>query len=314
MSTGSPPVPTVPAVWVPGGSWNASLVGVDPVSGRARSVRTWTMSVCGVTPSGRDVVLLADPGTAGGTVVVRVDAASGRELARGHVADRAYQPVLIGGTVWVSAGRRLVGLDRHTLVQRTTWPLAEPLVAVAGAGDLLWGVTSSGVLLAVDPATGDVVRRRPLGVLPADVDGLVHHGQHLWVADARRNQVVVVDPAGPRAVRSVPLGGGRLHDPFGQNVRGLLVARGQVWAYHLRAPERWALTPVGRGGAEPGKGLDLPDLGMCSVTTDGRDVWFGGLPDDLTRTGISRADLSTRTVSRVAGVAPNDTYDLVLAP
>ena len=299
-------------VWVPGGNWNASLVGVDAATARTAAAVTQPGSICGVAQDGRQVWAVTDLGVrSDADLVTRLDARTGAEQARGTAGGPVRDLAVTPDAVWLDVGPRVVGLDRTTLRRRTAWALREPLVGLVGSGGLLWGVgRDSDALLGLDPASGKVVRSVPVGVTPAQVDGVVSHGRHLWVSDATGNRVLEVDPAGRQVVRSVVVGPADVRDADGVNVRGLVLARGRVWAYHLAAADRWALSPVGGPGAD----VPLPALGMCGVRSDGRDLWFGWAADVASDLGIYRADLTTGEVSRVSGLTHDGDLALKVAP
>lgn len=299
-------------VWVPGGNWNASLVGVDAATARAAAAVTQPGSICGVAQDGRQVWAVTDLGVrTDADLVTLLDARTGAEQARGSAGGPVRDLAVTPDAVWLDVGPRVVGLDRTTLRRRTSWALREPLVGLVGSGGLLWGVgRDSDALVGLDPASGTVVRSVPVGVTPAQVDGVVVNRRHLWVSDATGNRVLEVDPAGRRVVRSVVVGPTDVLDADGVNVRGLVVARGRVWAYHLAAADRWALSPVDG----PDTDVPLPALGMCGVRSDGTDLWFGWAPDVASDLGIYRADLATGRLSRVTGLTHDGDFALKVTP
>ena len=115
---------------------------------------------------------------------------------------------LCGGRVWVGHGRNVTWLTaidpathRMTRVDTRTKAPAWPRCV---RGDL-W-VTTPHSVLRVDPRSGVVTARIPLGGTPAEAlaapDGLV------WVTDKERSIVVRIDPATNAVVGSFPAGRG----------------------------------------------------------------------------------------------------------
>lgn len=304
-------------VWVVAGNWNASLVAVSPETGRPVALAHRPGSVCWISQRSGTAWVVTDLGiNSTANMVSRIDARSGRELAHGTAGGQVAGIATVGDRLWLTVGSDVVGLDGASLQRMTAVQGPEPLVGLAGGAGKLWTVAAdSRTLLGIDPGTARVVVQRPLGFAPALVGGVVFAGRHLWVADASGNRVVQLDPMTTQVVSTVAVGGSSFVDPsFGWNVSGMVLVGDRLWVYHLVSEGKWELIPVDlTTGKVAGRGVAMPAIGVCGMATDGHDVWFGRTPEDPSQVGLFKADLRTRTVSRVAGLTHNETFDLTLS-
>jgi streptogramin lyase len=101
------------------------------------------------------------------------------------------------------------------------FPGAPRIHGVTFDGDHLWGAVGD-ALLAVEPASGEVVRRLPV---PAHA-GTAYDGRHLWqIADDR---IQKIDPATGAVIATLPA-------PGGGSDSGLTWAEGCLWVGQYRA-------------------------------------------------------------------------------
>lgn len=129
------------------------------------------------------------------------------------------------GALWAAAGD-LVRLNPKTLTVTARFALPDPALVVLVAGGTLW-VGTPASLLAVDPATGDVVHVDPLGYRPAAM-AVSPNGRTLYVLGDKQGA------ANPGAVLSsfnsatgTQLGERTLG--AGSAVDGLAAAKGGAW-------------------------------------------------------------------------------------
>jgi len=149
-------------------------------------------------------------------------------------------------------------------------------VGLATVGEKLWAVSSAeDQVVEVDPATGAVGRRVPVGATPLRVAAV---NDQLWVTVFRAGKVVVVDTKTARVVREVALGGGP---------EGITAAFGSVWVVRQDARRLTRLDPSGKVLGEvplPGK----PRL----VAATARHVWVS----DYAGGTLTRVDPTTKAV------------------
>ncbi len=140
--------------------------------------------------------------------LVRVDPRALRVTARLDLGGSPAGLALCGGRLWVGSGRSdswLTAVDPATSlfervevgVEAPGWP-----ACVAGA---LW-VTTPDSVLRVDPGTGAVVARIPIGGTPARV--LAAPDGTIWVTDKERNRIVRVDTVRNTVLDELPAGPG----------------------------------------------------------------------------------------------------------
>jgi hypothetical protein len=195
------------------------------------------------------------PDADGRTAIVRLDPASGRELARSPLSFSPTMLVPHGGAIWAAASgeRRVVRLDGRTGRESGAIALDLTIISLVSADDGLWAMDLLGSLQRVDPETGRVdavIRTGNAGTALASAGG------GLWLLEEDGEGLLRVD-ARTGAVRMIPL-----DVPYPQPP---VVGFGSVWvaghgvmarvdarSLEVRAPG----IPVGPGFVSPFVGPD----------------------------------------------------------
>ena len=177
------------------------------------------------------------------------------------------------GSLWAAAGD-LVRLNPKTLTVTARFTLPEPALVVIVAGDKIWVGTPTS-LLAVDPVTGAVVRRDPLGYRPAAL-AVSPDGRTLCVLGDRQGAT------NPDAVLSnfnsstgVPLGERTLGS--GTAVNGLAATKGGAWVSLMVIHKTPTATITLYKGTNLARGaqIHLPTQGAATVAYVANHVlWF----------------------------------------
>jgi hypothetical protein len=157
---------------------------------------------------------------AGGGVVLRVDPATNKTIAKIDVGLSAAWPQIARGSVWVRTGKGTSRID----------PATNKVVGTIAAGTVygfgsFWDVTSGGDLQRIDPTSGKVVAT-------IAVQGHVNWAPQLavglgavWVGSADRHAVVRVDPVADKVVAVIS---GVSHE---DSLLEVGVGYGAVWAH-----------------------------------------------------------------------------------
>jgi streptogramin lyase len=148
-------------------------------------------------------------------VLWRVEPASGRVNGRIGLGEDVLEPVPVAAdpeAVWVGCcaldyghqrAGRLLRIDPRGDRVTGRIPVPEgPLALATGAG-AVWVATARGTLLRVDPAGGRVAGRLPFGG-GSRLQAVAVSRDRVWLADTGGEQVLQVDPAGPRVTMAVP--------------------------------------------------------------------------------------------------------------
>ena len=199
---GIDPVTGLQAATVDGGSWifqegaelwvqkgaELVLVRVDPQTGRElerfEGIPGFTIAKDGDTVWGFD-----EDGN-----VVRVDMATGEELASIDVPEEPKQIVLAADAVWVAcdAGNALVRIDPETAVVTDTVDVGFGPVELELGFDSLWVRNRQLELVRIDPETGEVLATiTGFGMSPSL--GLSFGGGYVWASNP--SGLSAVDPA-----------------------------------------------------------------------------------------------------------------------
>ena len=177
------------------------------------------------------------------------------------------------GALWAAAGD-LVRLNPKTLTVTARFTLPEPALVVIVAGDKIWVGTPTS-LLAVDPVTGAVVRRDPLGYRPAAL-AVSPDGRTLYVLGDRqgaRNPDAVLSNF--NSSTGVPLGERTLGS--GTAVNGLAATKGGAWVSLMLIHKTPTATITLYKGTSLARGaqIHLPTKGAATVAYVANHVlWF----------------------------------------
>jgi hypothetical protein len=186
-------------VWVGNDTTTARI---DPASNQATA--TWPVGpeTGELLVSHGAVWVSQDDGT-----VLRVDPASGRQLARVRVASgtglMSSGLASLDGAVWTASGATVVRIDPRT--NRPGPPIELGLVqtgALAAAAGSLWLAIDDGTVLRVDPASRRVTARVTVGGRPFAVAG---SDAGVFVTDQQAAVITRIDPASNRVVARIPI-------------------------------------------------------------------------------------------------------------
>jgi streptogramin lyase len=265
-----------------------TVVRVDSASGRVRAV----------IPVGPDPRLIT---TASGQVwsasrddgtLSRVDPATGHAIT--VEVGEAVGFAVAGGDLWVAAhGNRLLRMDGASGAEKRSLRLARaPVFAlqdagfpVVGRGSLWLTVPKLGEASApqslwrVDPSTGKVLAKLPIGVNPTPP---LADGRYIWMISR--------PPSAPGELTRIDMASGTSTNvSVGLFPWGLAAGAGSVWVGHTAPHEVWRLNP---SSAKP----------TAKIPVDGevRSVGFGGgFAWVLAGTSLLRVDPATNEVTRI---------------
>jgi pimeloyl-ACP methyl ester carboxylesterase/DNA-binding beta-propeller fold protein YncE len=108
---------------------------------------------------------------------------------------------VVGNEFWVGAGGSLVRIGADGDVLDMT---DNPVGALAVEFGAVWGSETSGAVVTLDPASGEVINRFELGLDPTRV---VASSRALWVNDRTTNSVVAILPTSGQVITRVDVGG-----------------------------------------------------------------------------------------------------------
>jgi YVTN family beta-propeller protein len=177
------------AVWVAHGN---STARIDPATNRVTATWPFGPGSGGLLVSQGALWVSQDDGT-----VLRVDAATGKQVARVRVASGVGRMPLglatLDGAVWAaSTGVTVVRIDPGT--NRAGPPIEldslSPTRELAIAAGSLWLAMDDGSVLRIDPASRRVTARVPIPAYGAIAVG----AGAAWAADAQANVVYRIDP------------------------------------------------------------------------------------------------------------------------
>jgi YVTN family beta-propeller protein len=280
-----------------------SLAVIDPESDRVVATVPTGIDPADVSAD-RDYIWVANRGD---DTATQIDPETMTVLSTTPAGSRVAGLAAGTGAVWIgdSRGSNLVRLDPALQSRRSIRLAPKPeafsnettLGPVAVGRGAVWVGTTSGGLARVDPESGDVVAKVPVGNSPSSIAT----GQGgVWIADDVDNTVTRIDPKSASAVTATA--------PVGQGPAAVAAGEGAVWVANAQDdtvsridPDTAAVTetiPVGRRptGIAAGAGA----------------VWVA---DSLDGT-VSRIDPDSNRVEATAevGEAPQGvtvTHDLV---
>lgn len=200
--------------------------------------------------------------------IVRLDAKTGRPVTPARVArnrDQTRLPVAFG-RVWVlvTDGSNLVGVETRTGADGPRIPLGRRCTEVEVSSQLVWVTCpSDGLLLAVDPTSGKVVRTVP--GLP-DARTMAISGDDVWVG--YRDGIARVSASSGKVVAAVDVVVGK--------EGAMAVGAGGLW---VRSAD-----PFLRRVSTTTLKVDLAitaDLRLGSLVASETDVWATAYNDDV---------------------------------
>jgi YVTN family beta-propeller protein len=248
--------------------------GVDPIAVSADADHVW------IGNRGDDTATQVDPKT----MTVLSTTSAGTNV--GGLAAGA-------GAVWIadSRGSKLVRIDPSLQSRRAIALAPRPEVfststtpnPVAVGRGAVWVGRSSGGLARVDPQSGDVVAKVPVGNSPSSIaTGL----GGVWIADDVDNTVSRIDPASANAVTATV--------PVGQGPAAVAAGEGAVWVANAQDdtvsridPRTAAVTETIPVGRHP-----------TGIAAGGGAVWVANSLDST----VSRIDPETNRVEATAEV------------
>jgi streptogramin lyase len=180
---------------------------------------------------------------------------------------RLRLPILAAAAVAILAGVPIVYLVTQSRGGARPQP---PAAAVAGK------------LIRLDPSTGRVVARLPIG---RSGDAIAVGERSVWVADTADNKVVRIDPSTSRVIATLHISG----------PRGIATGEGAVWVV---ASDLWEIDPVTNGIVTT---VPLAGLPSGSVATGFGAVWVGL---DITVARVDPFTGSIRRLDRDLGLNP----------
>lgn len=166
-----------------------------------------------------------------------------------HVPEPAVDAAVAGSRVWCAAGGRLMAFEAGSGDQQADLAAPPGIVSLAASDAVLAGVSKSGVVHVLDPATGQERYRWPLG---SEVD-LRGEAGSVWAVDHRFQRLWMLPPDG-RPTRAVPAPGVEEVAPHGERV--FWASRGDTF---LHGGDRLVDLGVGpRGSGRDGRLRGLP--------------------------------------------------------
>ena len=182
--------------------------------------------------------------------VRRINPKRNRVSAKIKAGSQPNGVVYAFGAIWVAdlAGGQVLKVDvrRNRVVARFAMPKADWITPSA---DALWVSTEENVVVRLDPATGAVLARIPVGTNPLASAWI---GGELWVPNIDSNTVSVVDIATRSVSRTIPVG---------QAPIAVVAQAGDAWVTSEGDGDVWRLPPTaGRrsGGESSGTAAAAP--------------------------------------------------------
>jgi class 3 adenylate cyclase len=185
------------------------------------------------------------------TTLVRIDQET-HERREADVGDGVSGIALGEGSLWLASvrDRSVYDVDPETLQPRNRIPMPEqPLEIAVGAGSV-W-VTTSTTLVRIDPVTGRIEDRIPLGACgrTCTTDVVVADGT-VWATHYDSERLVRLDPAREDSDRRAHL----LSWPV-----ALTVGHGAVWILYEDDPATFLIERI-----DIGAGTHTPAIGFCA--------------------------------------------------
>jgi len=195
-------------MWVQKGA-ELVLVRVDPQTGRElerfENIPGFTVAKDGDTVWGFDEI----------GNVVRIDMATGEELASIDVPEQPKQIVLAAGAVWVAcdAGNALVRIDRDAAEVTDTIDVGNGPVELELGFDSLWVRNRQLQLVRIDPETAEVIATiEGFGTSPSL--GLSFGGGYVWASAWVPAGMGAIDPSTNEIAYEIPLPGRTYMDSY----------------------------------------------------------------------------------------------------
>src|SRR5215207_251793 len=262
-------------------------IGVDPADVSADADSVW------VGNAGDDTATQVDPETM--TVLGTTPAGTSMGgLAAG------------GGAIWIGDSRveKLVRIDPALQLRRSirlaggpaTWTASDDTQNVAVEPGAVWA-RSSGDIARVDPKSGHVVAKIPLGNSPT---AIATGAGGVWIADDEDDTVTRIDPRSANAVTATT--------PVGQQPAAVAAGEGAVWVANFEDDTVSRIDPRTAAVTE----TIAVGRGPTGVAAGGEAVWVANSLDST----VSRIDPETNRVEATAevGEAPQGitvAHDLV---
>ena len=206
--------------------------------------------------------------------VTRIDTKTRRIAATIPVGATASDVAIGEDAVWVTGGRsgNLIRIDKHTnrvdktiVLSGSGKPVPEGVSTVVAGAGAIWVGTGAGLVLKINPRTGKLVDRIPVGTAPIDI---ALAGGNLWVVSAG-GYVLRIDTRTDKVTGTVPAA------PY---ARSITAGEGAVWI--TSAPREgggliWRVDPLTLTVAGATTTLDQAPAG---ITSGGGAVWVAGGP------------------------------------
>jgi hypothetical protein len=273
----------------PRGRWLDAAVAVALIAAAAIAVMTSQGSRSAGSPAGRPGTAAA-PALLPSTVRTRIPLPSGQP---GGIT-------ILGSTAWISdwSASQIAGVDlaagRVTRTLHVGDQQDEPVSMTSGAGSL-WVLDFSGPLLRIDPASGAITRRFPVGGLGADVaygDGFIWVITNEPAADGGQEYLSKIDPSRDVIVKEAPVPGAGPACAASPGPQGIWIGCAGV--------DR--ITVINQGSLQPVQSLRVDSGGYTPQIVPGpKVVWV------LTPSGLARADPATARITAIihTGYAPS---------
>ena len=222
-----------------------------------------------------DGVWVASPTTVDGHdhgdyrgAVVRIDPNSGR--VDGEFRDEDYSPseiVALEGRVWVAGNETLKLVDTKAGGYERSISLGRPAAGLTAGHGALWTASASeGLVLRVDPDTGEVTTF-DLGGERSELQMVGVEADSVWAVDD--DSVLELDPVTGAVLQEVEVPG-RINDAA--------LAEGTLWIY----TEGGVLALDANSGEAVGR-LDLPDRNLGKIVATGGQAWITDYVNQVVR-------------------------------
>jgi YVTN family beta-propeller protein len=219
--------------------------------------------------------------------LVRIDAASGKVLARLATGDRPFHALSAAGSIWVTNlySSTVARIDPRTNRVVARIPVGARPYGLATGGGAIWVSNSAeGTVSRIDPRTNKVVKSFDAGAEP---NGLLHAYGALWVGDYGSGKLLKLDPASGRVLQRWPIA----HADWVTASPGTLWVSSEPGRIVRIDPKTGAVKATIKVGVNP-----------LATAWIGGELWVPSIDDD----SVSIVDPATNRVrdTRKAGFGP----------